>query len=101
MTEEQIKSIIESQRQFFKTNATLPVKFRIEALKKLYREVKNNSEEICSVLTKDLGKSGAEGFMCEVGLVLTEISYMIKHTKTLQKTKKFQRRFPILPQKVL
>ena len=88
MTEEQIKSIIESQRQFFKTNATLPVKFRIEALKKLYREIKNNSEEICSALTKDLGKSGAEGFMCEVGLVLTEISYMIKHTKNFAKDKK-------------
>ena len=88
MTEEQIKSIIESQRQFFKTNATLPVKFRIEALKKLYREIKNNSEEICSALTKDLGKSATEGFMCEVGLVLTEISYMIKHTKNFAKDKK-------------
>ncbi len=30
---------------------------------------------------KDLGKSEYEGFMCEIGLVLGEISYMIRHTK--------------------
>ena len=50
-------------------------------LKKLYSAVKKNEAEIEEALTKDLGKSAFEGFMCEVGLVLSEISYMIKHVK--------------------
>ena len=76
-----IDQILESQRKFYQSGATLPVEFRIEMLKKLYDAVKNNEAEICKALTADLGKSAFEGFMCEVGLVLTEISYMIKHTR--------------------
>ena len=32
-------------------------------------------------MKSDLGKSHYEGFMCESGLVLAEISYMIRHTR--------------------
>ena len=76
-----IDEILESQRKFFRSGATLPVKFRIEMLKKLYNGVKKYETEIGEALTKDLGKSDFEGFMCEVGLVLTEISYMIRHVR--------------------
>ena len=71
-----IDQILESQRKFFASGATLPVKFRIEKLKKLYDTVKKYETEIGEALTKDLGKSDFEGFMCEVGLTLTEISYL-------------------------
>lgn len=76
-----IDEILESQRRYFRSGATLPVKFRIEMLKKLYQAVKKYETEIGEALAKDLGKSDFEGFMCETGLVLTEISYMIRHTK--------------------
>lgn len=76
-----IDEILESQRKYFRSGATLPVKFRIEMLKKLYNTVKKYETEIGLALTKDLGKSEFEGFMCETGLVLTEISYMIRHTR--------------------
>lgn len=76
-----IDEILESQRKYFRSSATLPVKFRIEMLKKLYSTVKKYETEIGLALTKDLGKSEFEGFMCETGLVLTEISYMIRHTR--------------------
>ena len=76
-----IDEILESQRKYFRSSATLPVKFRIEMLKKLYSTVKKNETELGLALTKDLGKSEFEGFMCETGLVLTEISYMIRHTR--------------------
>lgn len=76
-----IDKVLESQREFFNSGATLPVKFRIENLKKLRTAVKKYEKEICHALTDDLGKSDFEGFMCEVGLVLTELSYMIRHTK--------------------
>lgn len=81
MDSNKIDTLLESQRRFFKSGATIPVKFRIEMLKKLYNAVKRYEKEICDALTQDLGKSAFEGFMCESGLVLCEISYMIKHTK--------------------
>lgn len=76
-----IDEILESQRKFYRSGATLPVKFRVEMLKKLYAAVKKYEPEIGETLRSDLGKSNLEGFMCETGLVLTEISYMIRHTK--------------------
>ncbi len=76
-----IDLILENQRKFFQSGATLSVQFRIDMLKKLYSSVKNHEQEICEALTDDLGKSAYEGFMCEAGLVLTEISYMIRHTR--------------------
>ena len=88
MTEKEIQGLLEKQREYYRSGATLPVKFRIAQLKKLYTVVKNNEKEINDALCADLGKSHYEGFMCESGLVLTEISYMIKHVKKFAKRKK-------------
>lgn len=87
MTKEEIGKIVEDQKDFFLTGETLPVKYRLNALKRLYRVLKDNKTEICKALTEDLGKSETEGFMCEVGLVFTEISYMLKHTARFAKDK--------------
>lgn len=76
-----IEKILELQRDYFDSGATLPVAFRIQMLKRLHATIKKYETEIEEALKADLGKSEFEGFMCEVGLVLTEISYMIKHTK--------------------
>ncbi len=56
-------------------------------LKKLYDAIKNHQPEINAALKADLGKSDFEGFMCECGLSLTEISYMIRHVKHFAKRK--------------
>lgn len=82
-----IDEMLEKQRAFFASGKTIPVKFRKEMLKKLYRAVKENENEINKALKADLGKSDFEGFMCEVGLSLTEISYMIRHLKRFTKRK--------------
>lgn len=76
-----MNTLLEKQRAFYRTGATIPVKFRIEQLKKLYNSVKKYENEINNALTLDLGKSSYEGFMCETGLVLSEISYMLKHIR--------------------
>ena len=87
MTAEQIKCLLEKQRKYYKSGATIPVKFRIEQLKKLYQTVKKYQNQVNDALTADLGKSHFEGFMCESGLVLSEISYMIRHVKKFAKRK--------------
>ena len=87
MTEQEIKSLLGRQQSFYKSGATIPVKFRINQLKKLYETVKKYQNEVNDALKADLGKSHYEGFMCESGLVLAEISYMIRHTKSFARPK--------------
>ncbi|MBQ2726641.1 MAG: aldehyde dehydrogenase [Clostridia bacterium] len=81
MTQEQISALVKKQRVYYNTGATLNVDFRIEMLKKLYASVKKHQDDITDALTADLGKSEFEGFMCEAGLVLTELSYLIRKTR--------------------
>ena len=88
MTQTEIKALLEKQQKYFRTGATLPVDTRIKALKKLYAYIKNHESEITGALTADLGKSSFEGYMCEVGLVLSEITYMLKHIKKFARDKK-------------
>ena len=87
MTSQEIQNLLEKQRIFYRTGGTIPVSYRIEQLKKLYNAVKKYQTEVNDALTADLGKSHYEGFMCESGLVLSEISYMIRHTKRYAKRK--------------
>ena len=87
MTSTEIQSLLDNQRKYYKSGATISVRFRIEQLKKLYATVKKYETEVNDALTSDLGKSHYEGFMCESGLVLSEISYMIRHTRKFAKRK--------------
>lgn len=87
MTNEQIASLLDKQREYYKSGVTVPVNFRIEQLKKLYAAIKKYENEILQALHTDLGKSDYESFMCEIGLVLSEITYMIRHTKKFTKRK--------------
>ena len=84
----QIDVILEKQKQFFRSGATLSVESRVEMLKKLYDTIKENKKEIAIALQQDLGKSEFESFMCETGMVLSEITYMIKNTAKLAAKKK-------------
>ena len=84
----QIDVILEQQKQFFRSGATLSVESRVEMLKKLYDTIKANKKEIAIALQQDLGKSEFESFMCETGMVLSEITYMIKNTAKLAAKKK-------------
>ncbi len=78
-----IHEIVEAQHRFFNTGATLPVSFRKAMLQKLRDEVDRHEGALAEALAADLGKSGYEGFMCEIGLVRSELSYMLRHTARL------------------
>lgn len=80
MNETEIKDLVSRQRRYFLTGETLPVEARLEALKKLKKCIQEHEREINEALKADLGKSAFESYMCETGLVLSELSYMIKNT---------------------
>jgi len=94
-----IEKLLEGQRKYFAAGATLPVKFRIEQLKKLYGTVKRYEEQICEALKSDLGKSEYESYMCEVGMALSEISHFIRHTKAYAKDKRVRTPLAQFPSK--
>lgn len=87
MNTRSIDEIIHKQRTYYQSGATLPIDFRIRQLKKLYAAIRKYDAKIEAALQEDLGKSGFEGFMCETGLALSEISYMIRHVKKLAKAR--------------
>ena len=81
MTADQIQSILEKQRAYFHTGTTLPVDFRLDALKKLKAEILRREDAINAAIKADLGKSAMESYMCETGLTVSEISHMTKHLR--------------------
>lgn len=81
MTTQEIQLLLERQRRFYRSGRTLPVSFRIAQLKRLYAAIRKNEARIHEALQKDLGKSSYESFMCESGLALSELSYLIRHTR--------------------
>ena len=82
-----INNILEQQKKFFQSGATLSVDFRIQMLKKLKNALKLYEQEIASALNADLGKSDFESFMCETGQALSEIGYMIRNVRRFSKEK--------------
>ena len=83
--ENNVKGILKKQREYFAAGNTLPISFRLDMLKRLYSAIKENEGAIFNALRSDLGKSEYESYMCEVGLSMSEISYLIKNTKRLSK----------------
>lgn len=79
--------LLEKQRAYFRTGATLPVKARIAALKKLKEVIISRTDKISSALKLDLGKSAAESYMSEIGMTLSEINYMINRTPDFAREK--------------
>ncbi len=77
----EITEILATQRAFFRSGATLDVSFRVRQLKKLYAAIQKYEPQIVEALRADLGKSDFEGYMCEIGMVLSEISHMRKHVR--------------------
>ena len=82
------KILIQKQREFFNTNNTKDLTFRTEQLCKLRKAIKEYEEEILDALATDLNKSRFEAYMTEIGMVLEEIRFVLKHFKSWAKPKK-------------
>lgn len=83
-----VNEVVISQRDFFKSGATLSYQFRKEALLKLRRAVNLYKEEISLALEKDLGKSSGEAYLTEIGMVLQSISYQLSHLRSFMRSRR-------------
>lgn len=99
MESKEIQHLLETQREFFLTGQTLSCKFRIQSLKKLYKVLIENKELVFDAIKSDLGKSDYESYLCEFGVSLTEITYMIKHLKKFSRRKRVHTNLALFPGK--
>lgn len=88
MKETTIKQTLDMQKTFFSSGMTLDIDFRINALKKLKSCISSYENDILKAICNDLGKSNFESYMCEIGLVLSEISYMLRHIRSFAREKR-------------
>ena len=88
MEKEELSLLVEKQKKYFSSGRTLDVKTRLSALGNLKSAVKRYEKEIYRALFLDLGKSEEESYMCEIGMVYSELSYMLKNTAKLSKEKR-------------
>ena len=88
MTEQEIKDILQQQNHFFSSGKTIPAEFRLKQLESLKEAMIRHEADLAAALKADLGKSRMESYMCEIGLTLSELTWMQKHLRSLMRSKR-------------
>jgi aldehyde dehydrogenase (NAD+) len=76
---ERIKYITEAQKEFFRTGATLDIRFRKEMLKRLLNAMAKWEDRLGKALWTDLHKSYEEAYLTELSIVTGEIRNHLKN----------------------
>jgi len=83
-----IPAILQQQRNFFKSQQTKDVVFRIEKLKELKQTIVSREQDVYDALKKDFNKSTFESFMSEYGLLISELDLVLKNLNSWSKPKR-------------
>lgn len=87
METEQLETLVNSQRTYFRSGETLDVKFRRRQLARLEAAIYAWQDRIEQALYEDLGKDSTESWMSEIGMVLSEIRYQRRHLEEFAREK--------------
>ena len=85
MTQNEIETILTRQREYYAAGHTLSYAARRGALRKLQDALRRHEADLSEALRQDLGKSATESYMCEIGLTLSELSWMLRHLRGLMR----------------
>lgn len=88
MNNQEILSIIDSQRKFFNQGHTKNVDFRILQLKKLLGAIEKHESEIIETIRKDLGRCEVDAYLGDVSGLKKSIQYHIQSVKAWAKPQK-------------
>lgn len=83
-----IQEIHKKQQEFFNSNTTKGVSFRIAQLKKFKELLKINEDLLYKAIDEDFGKSEFETYVSELSQVYHELNIFIKKTKKWSKRKR-------------
>ena len=81
------QKVLKGQREYFQTQVTKDVSFRLIQLRKLYQWIEAHEEAIEKALWEDLNKAPFEAYATEIGIVKEEIRYAMKHLRGWAATK--------------
>ncbi len=81
MEKEEIHLIIDAQRKFFASGATLGVKYRLKTLKKLRSLIISHEQDLVDSLWKDFHKPEFEVIATESRFVVKELNTVIRNLK--------------------
>lgn len=91
------REVLAEQKRFFEEGKTLSEDFRRTQLKRLYESIVRNERNIYEAVRADLGKSEFECYETETGMVLEEISYMLRNLRRLMKPRRATTPFAHFP----
>ena len=75
----EIKELVQKQRKYFLSGATLSYRARMDALRRLLRALDKYDAELKQALYRDLHKSASESYMTELSLTKAELRYCMRH----------------------
>lgn len=87
----------ESLQVFYKQGITRDISWRLAKLKELKKAILSRVESINKALWEDLRKSEGEAYLTEIGVVIGEIDYHVKHLRRWAKGKRVPTPLPFLP----
>jgi len=83
-----MRTLIENQKQYFNSNATKPLAFRIEQLKKLRSVLKSYEQELTEAVFRDFQKGGFNTFLGEFSGLYNDLNKAIKNVRKWARIKR-------------
>jgi aldehyde dehydrogenase (NAD+) len=94
-----LTTVAQTLRDTIHKDGNLPPAFRKHKLQELKKVISIHELEIINALKSDLGKSAFETYATEIGFILEEISYTLKHIDEWTKVKKVKTPLTLFPGK--
>ena len=88
ITGKTILELVKNQRQYFRSNATRPVEFRIQQLEKLRNLIHYYEDDLYAAIYKDFGKSKYHTQLTEIFPLFEELEIAIKNVRKWAKPQK-------------
>lgn len=99
VTSQEVEDLLSKHNEFFSTQKTKDIEFRIDSLRKLKEAIIKYEDQILQALHLDLRKNKVESYATEVGFVYNSIEEAIKNLKKWSKPKKVKTPIFLLPSK--
>ena len=88
MTEQEIQELVQNQRRYYRSNATLSVEFRLRQLEKLRDLLHEHEDELYEAIYNDFGKSKHHTQLTELFPLFEELEIAIKNVRKWMKPRR-------------
>ncbi|TRX57269.1 aldehyde dehydrogenase family protein [Thalassomonas sp. M1454] len=93
------QSILDKQKQYFDSNITRDLTWRIQQLKQIKKLVIENEQALLDALQQDLGKPALEAWITELSYITGDVDHVLKHIKKWAKPVKVSTPLVVMPGK--